>query len=329
MRNKRNVYIVCLSLAVLAVFVSFRNAADGAGRSFPVGADGEAYHVLVLGKDDASGLTDVMMLVSVDVQNGRACLMQIPRDTYFRYTENNYRKINGAMHALGGAEALSKMLESALSTSIDSYVVMDLDFVEQMVDLLGGVPMDVPCDMDYDDPAQDLSIHLKQGYQTLTGAQAVQFIRYRSGYLRGDIERIDAQKLFMAAFFQTANERLGESDLSKLALAAMRSVKTDMRPDRVLSLLRGARSVAPENITIVTLPGEEVRSEISGAWYYVASRTGLAEVLETQFGVVGASACTDPAHLFGNVKREEFERVYRSNIAPRYFIVGTLQNAKS
>ena len=115
MRNKRNVYIVCLSLAVLAVFVSFRNAADGAGRSFPVGADGEAYHVLVLGKDDASGLTDVMMLVSVDVQNGRACLMQIPRDTYFRYTENNYRKINGAMHALGGAEALSKMLESALS----------------------------------------------------------------------------------------------------------------------------------------------------------------------------------------------------------------------
>lgn len=326
--EKRRFYILFLSLLALAATVVFSTAALREEKGIAAAADGGTYNLLLLGRDDASGLTDVMMLISVNPEEERACLMQIPRDTYFRYTENNYRKINGAMHALG-ARSLADTLAGALAVPIDGYAVVDLAFVRDTVDLIGGVSLNVPCDMDYEDPAQDLSIHLKKGMQTLTGEEAVQFVRYRSGYLRGDIERIDAQKAFVAAFVEAAAKQVEDKDLPRLAWMAFRSVKTDMRFDRALSLLQSARRIPAERITLLTLPGEEVRSEISGAWYYVASRSGVAEALERHFGVVGASSCTDPAHLFGNVKREEFERIYRSYVLPRYYTVKELTERES
>ena len=286
--------------------------------------EGDRYHFLLVGRDEAAGLTDVMMLVSVDKGNGRMCLAQIPRDTYFRYTEKDYKKINGAMSTLGGADSLCRALERAFSTEIDAYIVLDLDFLVTAVDMIGGVTLDVPCDMDYEDPSQDLSIHLKKGRQVLDGAAAAEFIRFRSGYLRGDLGRMDAQKLFMSAFLEAAKDKLG-NHLPHLVLSAMRSVSTNMRVDQILSLARMMRSMDGSSVTLLTLPGEEVQSSVSGAWYYVLSRSGTAKVLEEHFGVTGASACIDPAHLFSNVGRREFESVYRREIQPQYYTVSEIR----
>ena len=282
------------------------------------------YHVLLLGQDEAAGLTDVMMLISVDPEEGRVCLAQIPRDTYFRYTKKDYKKINGAMGTLGSAEQLCEALEAAFSVNIDAYVLLDLDFVESAVNMMGGVEIDVPCDMDYEDPTQGLSIHTRKGRQILDGAEAAEFVRFRSGYVRGDIGRMDAQKLFMSAFFEAAGKKLGD-DVSKLAVLAMKSVKTNMRVDRAISLLRTARSILPENITLLTLPGEEVQSPYSGAWYYVLSRSGTAAVLEEHFGVTGATSCIDPAHLFSNAARKDLESIYRKEILPQYHTVSEIR----
>ena len=286
-------------------------------------ADG-VFHVLLLGEDQASGLCDVIMLATVDAEAGRVSLMQIPRDTYFRYTKKNYKKINGAVETLGGAEAFCELLGNTLAMDIHGYVKVDLDCVRSAVDALGGVEIDVPCDMDYEDPAQGLSIHLKKGRQRLDGEQSVQFVRFRSGYLRGDIGRIDAQKLFLAALFQAAQSTRTE-DIPRLAALSVRSAHTNIGLSRMISLFRLARTVRAENVTLVTLPGEEVRSEYSGAWYYVASRSGVAAVLETCFGVEGASSAIDPGHLFSDVSRRDFEDVYRREILPEYYTVDALQ----
>lgn len=326
--NKRSGRILALAMAALTavtVFLFFQkeDRATSALLAKSGGEDG-LYRVLLLGQDEAAGLTDVMMLVSIDAEAGSVCLAQIPRDTYFRYTGKDYKKINGAMGVLGGPEALCEAIGKALSVDIDSYVLLDLDCVKTAVDALGGVEIDVPCDMDYEDPAQGLSIHLKKGRQILSGTEAAEFVRYRSGYLRGDIGRLDAQKLFMAAFFEAAGKKLG-NDSPKLAMLLMKSIKTDMRIDRAISLLRTARTVPAERITLLTLPGEEVQSEYSGAWYYVLSRSGTAAVLEEHFGVTGASACIDPAHLFSSVTRKELEEVYRREILPQYHTVSELR----
>lgn len=319
------IYIFAAVLFVALLALMLWRAEESAPFTEASGAASNGiYRLLLLGEDDASGLSDVIILATVDTETGRACLVQIPRDTYFRYTDKDYKKINGAAETLGGAEALSKALGKALAVDIDSYIVLDLDCVKSAVDMLGGVDIDVPCDMDYDDPAQQLSIHLKKGRQTLTGEQAAQFIRYRAGYLRADIGRMDAQKLFLAAFFEAA-KKLDGGDIPQIAMLAVRSVRTDMSVTQMISILGAARSLSAENITLLTLPGEEVQSEYSGAWYYVLSRSGTARVLEEYFGVTGASASIDPAHLFSDAARRDFENVYRREILPEYHTVSDLR----
>ena len=64
-------------------------------------------------------------------------------------------------------------------------------------DLLGGLDFDVPMDMDYDDPDQNLFIHLKAGEQHLTGEQLMWVVRFRSGYANADIGRTEVQRAVM------------------------------------------------------------------------------------------------------------------------------------
>ena len=282
------------------------------------------YRLLLLGEDEVSGLCDVIILANIDVEAGTVCLAQIPRDTYFNCSENRYKKINGAVKFLGGAEGLCRSLEEALALKIDGYVMVDLKGVQALVDMLGGVEIDVPCDMDYRDPEQGLSIHLKKGRQQLTGQQAVQFIRYRSGYVRGDLGRVDAQKLFLAAFLEAARQ-VENRDVPKLASVTVRFVRTNVGISQGISLFRAVREVTGDRITVVTLPGEEIRSEYSGAWYYVLSKSGTADVLDQMFGVSDAKETLDSAHRFSDGTRTDFETIYRRDIVPKYYTAESLR----
>ncbi len=274
-----------------------------------------AFHFLMLGKDSAAELCDVIMLVSYKPSDRSLCIVQIPRDTYFAYTDGSYRKINAASRVLGGSDKLKNKLSQALGVSIDGYVEFDLDFVKRAVDMVGGVEIDVPCDMDYDDPEQDLSIHLKKGLQTLTGEQAVAFIRFRSGYLRADLGRMDAQKLFLASFAKAFSERVSVSELPRMLLMSVGHLKTDVRFDTMLSVLTEMRQLSTDRITVLTLPGEEFQSEYSGAWYYILSHDGC----ETAIGdylADGEYVGFDRFGLFTDSKRAAIKQIYQRNIPP-------------
>ena len=163
----------------------------------------EKINLLVLGKDDSSSLCDVIILVNVNTADKKLTALQIPRDTYINLGEDSYKKINGASKSLGGDIELCEKISESMGIDIDGYVSFDGDFVREIVDVLGGVELYVPIDMDYEDPYQNLSIHLKKGKQTLNGDQAISFVRYRKGYLRADIGRIDAQKIFLSALVKS------------------------------------------------------------------------------------------------------------------------------
>ncbi len=317
----KGVLKVCLLTAAVVFLLS------GGKHDMPVGKteiqpSDSVENILLLGEDQASGLYDVIILASVDRATETVCLVQIPRDTYYRYTEKDYRKINGAIRELGSVSAFCQLLGETLSLPIDGYLSVNLEGIRSAVDALGGVELCVPRDMDYEDPSQGLSIHLKAGRQRLNGEQAVQFVRFRSGYVRADLGRMDAQKLFLAAFFQSARAQ-GPIKLSRLALSAMGSVRTDLGAGKILSLARMVQTVDETSIRMVTLPGEEVRSSVSGAWYYVVSRSGLASVM-SQVDAEGAQSGVDPRHLLGNPARQEFESVYRKDILPEFYTVESL-----
>ena len=270
--------------------------------------------VLLLGKDDASGLADFVALFNLDTEQNSVMLVQIPRDTYISIPNARYKKLNGAAKLLGSENELCALLSESMGIDIDGFVAFDSRFVKEVVDLLGGVELTVPMDMDYEDPYQKLSIHLKKGKQRLNGEQAVGFVRYRKGYLRADIGRGDAQKIFLSALAKTTLERVGKKDVLPLARLALRYVKTDLPIDRLVSLGGSMGKLTPENLCFATMPGEEVKSQESGAWFYLLSRSGCKELLECLGG-----GEFDKGHIYSDAQRTEFEEIYNKDVKARIY----------
>ena len=253
----------------------------GSGVTDATGA--EAYNILLLGMDDSAGLCDVMMLLRVDFGAESVSVAQIPRDTYARFTEASYKKLNGAYFSLGGADGTAEFLGGALGIDIHHYVCVGLDTLGAIVDAVGGVDVDVPKNMYYNDPYQGLYIDIKAGKNHLDGEAAQKFVRYRAGYADGDLGRIDAQKLFLAAFFKKLSDEYSPALAARLALAAD-GVETDMSVADIISIGARAMDFPMGNILMMTLPGSEAVAEKSGASYYVLSRESCAEVTASYFG---------------------------------------------
>ena len=83
----------------------------------------------------------------------------------------------------------------------------------------------------------------------------------------------------------------------------------------IVSIFKTALSVRAEDISFVTLPGEEVRSSESGAWFYIASLAGCEFLLKE----LGAERGFDSEHLFSDVSRDEFEDIYGKEIFARIY----------
>ena len=272
-----------------------------------VEAEAEAYNILLLGTDDSAGLSDVMMLLRVDFGAGSVSVAQIPRDTYARFTEGSYKKLNGAYISLGGAERLAEFLSGALGIDIDHYACISLSTLGALVDAVGGIDVDVPRNMYYNDPYQGLYIDIKAGKNHLDGEAAQKFVRYRAGYADGDLGRIDAQKLFLASFFKKISDEYSPTLAARLALAAD-GVETDMSVSDIISIGARAMEFPTRNMLMLTLPGAEAVAEKSGASYYVLSRESASEVMASYFGGKGEF---DKDSCFLNEDYQSFIEIYR------------------
>ena len=257
----------------------------------------DVYNFLVLGIDRAANLSDVIMIVSYDVKNGDISVLSLPRDTYIN-VGSNYHKLNayfsasynrsretGTERYRDAIESMSEFIENGLCIKLDRYVCVDTAGFREIIDAIGGVDMEVPFDMYYEDPEQDLYIDLKAGYQHLTGAQAEQFVRYRSGYLNGDIGRISAQKLFLTALVNQIKNSFNASTLVSIAKTAIEYVTTDLTVAEIGYFAKYALSVDLDKISFTTLPGGGVVNPDSGASYYVMYAENVRQIVNERFNV--------------------------------------------
>ena len=161
------------------------------------------YTFLIVGIDSFNN-TDTIIVGSYDGVNRTANLIAIPRDCKVDVSRK-LKKINAAypISALnGGKEAGIAQLQKEVKTIIgfvpDFYVLVNFKAVTDTVDAIGGIEIDVPFNMVYNDPEQDLHINLRRGLQNLNGHDALTFARYRKGdYERNvisDYERINNQQ---------------------------------------------------------------------------------------------------------------------------------------
>lgn len=146
--------------------------------------------------------SDMMLVAKVDFANKRISAISIPRDLAWSVPGYKTQKIN-AFHAIGfteggpekGKELARRAAEGVTGVTIDRVVVLNFEAFKSMIDMLGGIEVYVPRNMDYDDNAGDLHIHLKKGRQVLTGYNAMCYVRYRHG--DSDFKRQERQKDLM------------------------------------------------------------------------------------------------------------------------------------
>ncbi len=310
---------VCKMAGVTAVFLAIGILLSGV----PLSSDAmdatsscpeRVTRFLLMGCDASERLTDSIFIVAFNETVHRIRILQIPRDTYAEYTEKDYKKLSGAMHALG-ASGVKQFLSNALGVPIDYYVVLQLRFFRSLVDAVGGVEMEIPHDMDYEDPSQDLQIHLKAGQTRLNGLAAEQLVRYRSGYANADLGRLDVQKLFLKAFVKQCQTLSGNQLLHILSLA-LTGVQTDMDVPSAVRFVRGLQMYEAESLLITTIPGQAIQGK-SGAWYYVVNQKGaLAAVNESLMPSVPVPLSQfDFEGVFDRESNDRFHRIYQADPA--------------
>lgn len=256
------------------------------------------YTVLILGRDTGGGgNTDTMLLASYDVTNQKATVMSIPRDTMVNVPWD-IKRINSVYNYNGqgekGITALYQEISQLVGFEPDYQVIVEWEAVGEIVDAMGGVYFEVPRNMNYDDPYQDLHIHQAEGYRLLSGSDVMQVLRYRHdndaryGYADGDLGRIKTQQALLKAMASQLLQVKNVTKIGNFAKVVKNNVESDLSFNEMLwfgkQAVMGGLSV--DNINFLTMPNIETyaysRSVGSYQSYVVPNAKELLKVVNQE-----------------------------------------------
>ena len=277
-RILRGIYMVIVVIAALIVlgYAVYKIAIpepemspDPAGSSSTVQAstpgmeDGahqrkeQTYTFLLAVPDQESGNADGIMVVTYDVPNQKVGLLSIPRDTLVM---KKNPKINSSMKA--GIDNLEEVVSDLVGFPIDYYITLDLDAFIEIVDAVGGVDFDVPVEMYYDDPAQDLHIHYQPGMQHLNGQQAMEVCRFRhnadgTGYPLGDVQRAETAQKMMLTIAKKVMSVDSLVNINEFVGIVERNIETDLKGTDIAWFAAKALGLnLSTGVSSDTLPGD-------------------------------------------------------------------------
>lgn len=220
---------------------------------------------LVIGRDTGGGgNADTILLASYDVTNQKLNVMSVPRDTMVNVSWD-IKRINSVYNFSGGGDKGVEALNSEISQLVgfvpDFQVVVEWNAVGDLVEAIDGVWFDVPRNMDYDDPTQDLHIHIAKGYQKLSGDDAMKVVRFRdgnnnSGYVNGDLGRIETQQAFLKAVVEQCLQFKNVDNIGKLSKVFTDNVSTNLTVNNLAWFAQQAifGGLKMDNVNFVTMP---------------------------------------------------------------------------
>ena len=279
--------ILTLSMTALSVLIAYVSTNGGSflGYEF-TSAEEQAYiNALLLGLDESGTRADVIILAQLNLADGELNMLQIPRDTYMKDNGRRDKKINSS-YGHGKEEAVFREVEMLLDIHVDKYILIDTKGFRDVIDTIGGVEFDVPINMDYDDPVQDLHIHLSAGPQKLNGAKAEQFVRFRqnndgSGYTLGDVDRLKAQSAFIQATVDEVFQLKNVSKVSDLVEDFSKLVKSNFTLTEMLTYAPYVFATDRDKICTYQLAGEgEYIGEVS---YFISDKKENQKIIDEHF----------------------------------------------
>ena len=262
------------------------DAIPATGNSDVTGSDhAEAeMNLLLVGMDSRDGLTaeqqaefstgdpdgvlntDSMMLVHVPADGSGASFVSLPRDTYVSIPGYGDSRLNSA-YARGynategtdeekdgaGAQLLVQTVSQFTGLQIDHYAEVDLLGFLNLSDIVGGVEVNLCAATS--DPFS--GANFPAGVQTITGADALKFVRQRHGLPQGDLDRIVRQQVYLAGLLRNvlSTDVLLSLGKQKAIVEQVGSSITFDRELDILDLAAQLQGVQPGSITFQTVPG--------------------------------------------------------------------------
>ena len=339
--------VAALALVVAGVWAAFVRAPDVSQNDRPgvqtgggeteesegpetaAGRKEDYYTFLLIGRDTGGGgNTDTLILVSYDVANDQVNMMSIPRDTAVNVSWST-KKINSVYNASeengGGIEGLKTQVGYLTGIVPDFYVIIEWEAVGELVDAVGGVEFDVPRDMNYDDPYQDLHIHLEEGLQVLNGEQAMGVIRYRHdntrsdgvtpGYANGDLGRTETQQAFLKAMAKEVLQLGNMTKIGEFVRIFMDHVETDLQLGELMWFASQALGMDADTIQSCTMPNES-RTHRGGS-YVFADIEEMLPLLNEQFNP-----------YLRDITEEDLQVIVRNSDGSCYVTNGTLLDSR-
>ncbi len=256
-------------------------------------------NVLLIGSDASAemsgrpsitdqGRTDAMILVSIDKVNETIKLVSFMRDSYTYMDQfDRYAKLNAAC-ANGGPAYLVETIESDYKIEIDGYVLVDFDSFQQVIDVVGGVEIDVPAYVANHLNKKDLKNNpIKSGENVLLdGEQALHFSRVRKTDSDGDVSRVERQRQVINALIEKCLDA-SLSEINEVADVILANVRTNISQKSILSYAAQAVSGgwAGFEISEVTMPSSNTRYGYNSrdtAWIWVVDYPLAAQQLQME-----------------------------------------------
>lgn len=196
---------------------------------------------MVLGSDyrpDAGYRTDILMLVALDQDTGRASLVSFPRDLWVTIPGYGEGRINTVMQS-GGFSLLANTMQTNFGVYPTHYAMIDMQGFIQVVDILGGVEVTTDsytadsCETTLD---PDGWCEVSPGTVTMNSEKALWYVRAR--YNSSDFDRMRRTQEVAKAIFDKATTPAGMLKVPQLTSLYEEEVESNLPPDQILPLMR-------------------------------------------------------------------------------------------
>ena len=257
------------------------------------------FQVLLMGvSTDQAGVssTDTIMIASYNPNSQRAVLVSVPRDSFTGTNQKRAKasdKINAIYNLTKDPMKTVNAVNELTGLDLKYYAIVQTEALIELVDALGPIEYNVPIDMDYDDPTQDLHIHLKAGVQQIDGEKAEQLLRFRknndgttfpSDYGDNDIGRMRNQREFLTAVVQQTAKLGNITKLGSILDIASRNLITNVDFNALKDYLPYAVEFSTENLLTESLPGEVPDlSKTNGVSIFVVDEEETKQMIKELF----------------------------------------------
>ena len=231
---------------------------------------------LLLGSDSRGedrGRSDVMILVHSDPDRAKLYLISLPRDLWVPIPGHGTNKINAA-YAFGGAALAVQTVENLLDIRIDNVALTDFTGFFRLIDDLGGVTVF------NENPSENMGFTFPRGDLTLTGEEALAYVRERYALPRGDFDRAQRQRLVVKAIVDKLANGKTFSNPSRLLSVINRlsntvTVDDSLTNQRIVALAQDLQITSGQDIEQLMVPVDGFGTSTAGASYVKMDRNGM------------------------------------------------------